>query len=68
MINKLDDREQYFNFLLSQCTTCKYFHRYELQCKAYPDGIPLDILEGLKKHDNILEGQSGETIFEKKRD
>jgi len=35
-------------------------------CPAYPRGIPLGILSGKVRHDRVLPGQDGGTIFEPK--
>jgi hypothetical protein len=48
-----------------QCVGCKWKEESEVVCNAFPDGIPLKVLNNEVIHDHILEGQVGEQIFEK---
>lgn len=60
--NKIDDRHEIFNMYLSQCGKCKHF-KGNYTCKAYPNGIPNELLDASKKHDKIMKGQIGDTVF-----
>ncbi len=48
----------------SDCAFCKHL-QYDLSCPAFPNGIPRLVLEGKKKHQSIIDGQVGTTVFEK---
>jgi hypothetical protein len=37
-------------------------------CKAFPDGILRDIILGKNLHDEVIEGQKGDFIYEKTDD
>ena len=44
------------------CSSCKHFDRETLDrevCKAYPDGIPAQILSGNYAHRTPFEGDNG---------
>lgn len=58
----LDDRHEYFSYT-SQCATCKYLTGCT-KCKAFPDGIPIDLLSGKSVHNKIRKGQVGTTVYE----
>lgn len=58
----LDDRHEYFSYT-SQCAMCKYFHG-SCTCKAFPKGIPIDLLSGESVHNKIRKGQVGTTVYE----
>ena len=62
----IDDRHELFNMYASQCAFCKYFVEDDYYCKAFPDGIPDAILSGEQKHDSVIKGQAGKTVFAKK--
>lgn len=62
----IDDRHELFNMYVSQCAFCKHFVDNDFYCKAFPNGIPDAILSGKQKHDVIIKGQTGETVFTKK--
>jgi len=47
----------------SQCTFCKHLIKDGLICIAFPEGIPDDLLEGEVKHDGVIKGQVGNTVF-----
>ncbi|WP_080903351.1 hypothetical protein [Parabacteroides sp. Marseille-P3160] len=63
----LDDRHEIFNQYLSQCAFCKHF-KDGYTCAAFPDGIPDDLLEGIKKHNSIIKSQTGNLLFSKKKE
>ena len=58
----LDDRHQYFSYL-SDCSNCKHYAG-GCTCPAFPDGIPVSLLSGDKRHDSVIDGQATELIFE----
>ena len=45
------------------CRTCTHFKRNNKEdvaaCKAFPDGIPVDIIIGRKSHKQPVEGDHG---------
>jgi hypothetical protein len=45
------------------CAFCKHFQQ-DLTCKAFPDGIPLEIVGGTLEHLKVLPGQKGKVVFE----
>lgn len=47
----------------SQCTFCRHLVKEGLTCIAFPKGIPDNLLEGEVKHDAIIAGQVGNTVF-----
>ena len=47
----------------SQCSFCKHLIKEGLTCAAFPKGIPDNLLAGEVKHDGIIKGQVGDTIF-----
>ena len=49
----------------SDCAFCKHLKLGRYSCIAFPNGIPRLVLEGKKKHQSIIEGQVGTTVFEK---
>ena len=60
----LDDRHEILDSYDLQCSLCKHFHGDDYYCPAYPDGIPDELLSGKEKHNSIIKGQKGETVFE----
>ena len=62
-ITILDGRE--LAMYRSQCTFCKHLIKDGLICSAFPEGIPDDLLAGEAKHDNVISGQVGNTVFTK---
>ena len=58
-----DDRSVSFG---SDCFNCKHFREWDFFCKAYPDGIPEEILDGDVSHTEVRSDQKGNTVFEKK--
>ncbi len=49
------------------CYECKFYNynNFDWTCKAYPKGIPHDILFSKKYHEKVLDGQVGNYIFER---
>lgn len=47
------------------CNFCKHYES-RLNCKAFPapKTIPDEILNGESKHDKVIEGQTGDFIFQ----
>jgi hypothetical protein len=45
------------------CFSCKN-HTKDLKCKAFPKGIPLDIINGKNKHTTPLKNQKNDVVFE----
>ena len=57
---EIDDEE----YMPWQCDICKHRHEvYANLCKAYPEGIPDDVLRGCADHREPFEGDGG-IIFE----
>ena len=48
------------------CFECIHFDPVGGGCKAFPDGIPDEIIEE-NKHDKPIEGQENQIIFEPKK-
>jgi len=51
------------------CTQCKHFigvTRNIWLCRAFPRGIPREILLGFAAHDEVLPNQKGEYVFKKR--
>lgn len=46
------------------CMSCKHFRDIEGGCDAFPDGIPLEIIES-NEHNKPIEGQNNNIVFEK---
>lgn len=63
----LDDTQLYFIPFMSSCAECKHFDEDEFKCKAFPDGIPIEILSGTNKHFKALPKQENNVIFEQKK-
>lgn len=55
----LDTSKIYF----SQCIRCKHFEIDKTACKAFPSGIPDEILYEGEAHDRIHPKQTGSTTF-----
>jgi len=49
----------------SQCQTCKHCNEIEFICKAFPFGIPEEIIRNEVMHKEVLEYQQGDTIYER---
>jgi len=52
------------HLVFPQCNDCKHNNR-DGTCKAFPDGIPKDILTGKILHNKPFAGQKGKYIYEK---
>lgn len=46
------------------CLKCKHLNAFDIGCKAFPDGIPYEITEGLKLHNKVRPDQKGTFVFE----
>ncbi len=46
------------------CFTCEHLRGVN-KCSAYPDGIPNDILTGMRKHKGIQLDQKGDLVWTK---
>lgn len=46
-----------------QCMTCIHKNEEDIICKAYPFGIPQDILDNRVLHNEVFEDQIGDFIF-----
>lgn len=66
MINKIDDRHEYFQMYKASCMKCKHLNQVELNCKAFKNGIPLEILSGKNLHKKPLPEQDNDIVFEEK--
>ena len=58
------DRKDYFvgtgdDVYFPLCNTCKHFINNTLTCKAFPERIPNDILDGKANHKKPFEGDHG---------
>ena len=62
----LQNGHQYFNMYKSVCANCKYLVDDDFVCEAFPDGIPIVLLSGEKKHDTPFDTQDNEIVFEQK--
>jgi hypothetical protein len=48
-----------------KCEKCKFIHPVRgLKCSAFPDRIPLEIYFEKISHDEVLEGQTGDFVYE----
>ena len=45
--------------VVAACVTCKHKHAGKATCKAFPDGIPADVLDGRNHHTEPIEGDGG---------
>lgn len=48
----------------SQCQMCKWCNDFEFICKAYPFGIPEEIITNEVIHSEVLPEQMGDYIYE----
>ena len=50
------------------CFDCKYFLeiKWAKACKAFPKGIPEEILIGTNSHNEIIKDQVGDYVYERK--
>lgn len=55
--------------IISNCLECEYFiHNKKFTCKAFPNGIPDNIIFNKKIHNKIIKGQTGDYIFKPKKE
>lgn len=59
----INDRPLWLDYFNSQCGRCKLYDDTTASCKAFPDGIPFDMLEGRITHDMPIKGQQGDYLF-----
>ena len=48
----------------NQCVKCKHCNETEFTCKAFPFGIPMEILFNEVMHTEVLDYQMGDTVYE----
>jgi hypothetical protein len=48
---------------ISQCLTCRNCSETEFICKAFPFGIPKEIIRNEVIHDTVIEGQQGNYVY-----
>jgi len=46
--------------------TAKYGDPTTIVCPAFPDGIPMEISDGVKDHNKVIDGQVGDIVYEKR--
>ena len=46
-----------------QCLTYKWFDTFGVGCKAFHEGIPLEITEGEIEHNEVIDGQVGDYVY-----
>lgn len=59
----INDLPLYLNPYKSQCAKCKLYNEDEATCKAFPDGIVENMLEGDITHNEPIEGQVGNYTY-----
>lgn len=47
-----------------QCQSCKHCSATEFICKAFPFGIPEEVLRNQVIHNEVLEHQQGDYVYE----
>lgn len=52
------------DILTPVCFQCKHLDAKDFKCKAFPEGIPDEILGGFNYHENPLPGQKNKIVFE----
>ena len=48
---------------MPRCVNCKWKYEAETICKAYPFGIPTDILMNRLLHDEVFDDQIGDYVY-----
>lgn len=63
----IQDQKDFVEFCLgpSQCDSCKHYQSEDL-CKAFPNGIPLDIMANEFIHDDLHPEQETNILFEQR--
>lgn len=61
--NTLDGGPDISKIYFSQCLRCKHFEREKTTCRAFPLGIPNELLYEGKTHETIHPNQTGNTTF-----
>lgn len=51
--------EQGFGFPVSPCMSCVHKHAGAATCEAFPDGIPMEMLDGTNQHREPYDGDNG---------
>jgi hypothetical protein len=59
----IDDRSLIFEPFLSPCINCKWFNYAEMNCKAFPKGIPVEILKGENQHQKPTKSQENDVVY-----
>ena len=49
----------------SQCQTCKHCNEIEFICIAFPFGIPVEIIRNEVIHNEVIDYQQGDTVYER---
>jgi len=48
---------------ISQCQTCRNCSDTEFICKAFPLGIPEEVIRNNVIHNTVIEGQHGDYVY-----
>jgi len=57
---RIDDSERLIPLFSNVCSRCAHwFQKPGGKCKAFPNGIPMDIWEGRNKHTEPYKGDQG---------
>jgi len=48
---------------VSQCQTCRNCSETEFICKAFPLGIPEEVIRNNVIHNTVIEGQQGDYVY-----
>lgn len=63
----LDDSEFSAPIFSPVCTLCAWMIDLgEKTCRAYPEGVPIDIWVGDTKHDSVRTDQVGDYVYEER--